>query len=117
MSDKFKEYSKPKKNDIDLDKGVTIKGKYRIMRWKLLKDLRDLILRDFDKFTSEAGENDQLIDLVLSGAGYEFIFDEKSNKLKFGLEDSKIWKRMKEQMDNNFHIWYEEYESWLKPYK
>lgn len=112
MSDKLKEYCKPKKNDIDLDHGMTIKGKYKIMRWKLFQELKDSII-DFDQFTRDVSEDENLIELLLSYGGYELIYDERSQQLKYGLENSKIWKRMLEQMDNEFDKWYYEYKKWL----
>ena len=113
MSNKLKEYCKPKKNIIDLDQGLTIRGKYKVMRWKLFHELKKLVIKDFDKFTNDVGEDENLIELLLSYGGYELIYDEKNQRLKYGLEESKIWKKMIEQMDNEFHIWYKEYKKWL----
>lgn len=113
MSNKLREYCKPKKNIIDLDQGLTIRSKYKIMRWKLFQELKELVIKDFDKFMTDVNEDENLIELLLSNGGYELIFDERSQQLKYGLENSKIWKKMLEQVDNEFDKWYREYKKWL----
>lgn len=112
MSCNLEKYCKPPKKGIDLDHGMTVRGKYKIMRWKLFQELKDSII-DFDRFTRDISEDENLIELLLSNGGYELIYDERRQELKYGLENSKIWKRMKEQMDNEFEKWHREYREWL----
>ena len=115
MSEKVIEITKPKKNIIDLDHGLTIKNKYKIMRWKLFRILKDLVVRDFDKFLEEATEDFELIDyLMMKGSGYGILYDEKKEELKYNLKESRIWKRMLGEMDNEIENWYNEYNKWLK---
>ena len=115
MSEKVIEITKPKKNIIDLDHDLTIKNKYKIMRWKLFRILKDLVVRDFDKFLEEATEDFELIDyLMMKGSGYGILYDEKKEELKYNLKESRIWKRMLGEMDNEIENWNNEYNKWLE---
>lgn len=85
--------------------------KNEIMIWKLFQELKELISNDYDSFREEVNDNEDLMKLLMH-EDYRSIYDFKEQKLKYGLEHSSIWKRMKKEANDKFYDWFGDYQQW-----
>lgn len=85
--------------------------KVDVLLWKLFQELKELKRKDSDSFRREF--NDDTLMKVLKYDNFHSIYDEKTQKLKYGLEHSSIWKKIKEEKNYKYYYWWEDHNKWL----
>ena len=89
----------------------------RIIRWKLLQTLQDLLTKDYDRFVSKVGENEELMELLLGDKKvYQYNLsdgDEDEKELKYGLERTRLWEDLMRRPGKELQDWQIEYEDSL----
>ncbi len=104
-----------KENNIAKKWKTTARNR-RIIRWKLLHTLEELINLDFDKYEIKVNDNSDLINLLLSdNILYEYdicenVEDENNIHLKYGLEETALWKDLMNCPAGDLLRWEREYE-------
>lgn len=99
-------------NTIEKKWNTTARNR-RIIRWKFLQMMQDLISRDFDNFTRKVNENEDLIELLLSDKKiYQSALQEEDIDLhlKYGLERTDLWESIMNKPGNYLTKWQQEYE-------
>lgn len=85
----------------------------RIIRWKFLQMMQDLITRDFDVFTRKVNENEDLIAILLSDKKvYQNVLQDEDidSHLRYGLERTNLWEDIMNKPGNYLTKWQQEYE-------
>ena len=112
------------KNREDFSREDTIEKKWkttprnrRIIRWKLLQTLQDLLTKDYDRFVSKVGEDEKLMELLLGDKKvYQYNLaegDEDGERLKYGLGRTPLWGDLMRRPGKELQEWQTQYENSL----
>lgn len=111
--DMFENSNKPGSTMIDLDNGLTYASKYRIMRWKLHKMIKDPNILMNPRYKWWLSNHEKIFHkLLTSDLFYDHTYNIKKGKMRGELDRSPMWEDMMEDVDEKFDQWYEEYMTW-----
>ena len=85
----------------------------RIIRWKLLRMMQELITNDFDVFTRKVNEDEDLIAILLSDKKvYQNVLQDEDIDLhlRYGLERTNLWEDIMNKPGYYLTKWQQEYE-------
>ena len=111
--DMFVNANKPGSTMIDLDNGLTIEFKYKVMRWKLHKMIKDPTILTNPRYQWWLSNHEKIYHkLLLADLDGDYIYNARKRRMRGDLGRSPMWQDMLEDMDEKFDEWYEEYLTW-----